>query len=159
MKNSQVKCLPILLIMMICSLSYAQDSFNAGGNNHSGAGGSISTSIGQIKTGTLTDGTNTLSEGVQQPLEILTVGINNKEQEFFMSAFPNPSDKFITLESKSEKISDTKFELTDLNGKVLLLGVMTQQKQNVDVSELTTGIYFLRLTQNNKQQTFKLIKK
>lgn len=67
-----------------------------------------------------------------------TLGMKKKEVENYFSVFPNPADDKISISSKNE-ISET--ELCDMNGEILLRNKFTS---NIDVSDLSTGIYMLK---------------
>lgn len=71
-----------------------------------------------------------------------------------ISIYPNPSEGLVTVRSLD---SDTKqIKLYSILGKEL----MTSQNEAIDLSGLTNGIYFVKVTlDNNKIYTTKLIKK
>jgi hypothetical protein len=56
--------------------------------------------------------------------------------------YPNPNEGLFTIEhSFTEK---KPFEVTNINGKVLYRGTLTQKQTKVDLSNFATGIYLLR---------------
>ena len=51
----------------------------------------------------------------------------------------------------------TDYLLTDAAGKVILRGVTTAETEDVDGAGLPTGIYFLVVEENGRNNTFKLV--
>lgn len=70
---------------------------------------------------------------------------------------PIPAENFIQIISNESQIS--KVEVSDLNGR-LLKQFEFQNNSNpvVDISELTKGVYLIKITANQKQFTQKIIK-
>jgi MAM domain. len=83
--------------------------------------------------------------------ENLAVSDVNKESKTTV-IYPNPTRHSITLKNSSVM---TKAEIFDANGRLLLESAATQ----IDVSELVSGVYFIKMTyQNGNTETQKLIK-
>ena len=80
----------------------------------------------------------------------------NSQNHKIVSIFPNPTVDFITVQLESE--SDFTIEIYDLVGK--RVSKYINQKQ-LDVSNLDSGIYMVKitLTQSNQTTTHKIIKK
>lgn len=82
-----------------------------------------------------------------------TVGINDTEtNDTEIIFYPNPVDDFINLRN----IETGKYQILDLNGKVILSGEFNNSK--IGVSHLNTGIYFMILKTNKKIHTSKFVK-
>ena len=76
------KSKPIVLLatgLLWVGLAQAQESANASGGDASGSGGTVAYSVGQVVYTTNTDASGTVSQGVQQPYEIFTLGIKETE--------------------------------------------------------------------------------
>ena len=139
----------------------AQESVNATGGNASGSGGSASYSVGQVVYTTNTGTNGSVAQGVQQPYEILVVtaieeakGIN-----LSVSAYPNPTTDYLTLEVKDFELSTLYFQLYDMNGKLLQSEKITGNQTNIVMSNLLPATYFIKVIQGNKEvKTFKIIK-
>lgn len=73
-----------------------------------------------------------------------------------IKVFPNPSKDIIYLQSEDK--SETKFQyaLLDINGKMILNKAtsvsLNENTQTVDLSELPSGTYILKITESQKQQ-------
>jgi hypothetical protein len=163
-KRRKLKVLGVAtLVTFAFSLSTvsAQESVNATGGNASGSGGSASYSVGQVAYQTHTGTNGSVSEGVQQPFEISVVtaieeakGIN-----LTVSAYPNPTTDYLTLEVKEFELSNLHFQLYDMNGKLLQSEKITGNQTSIVMSNLVPTTYFVKVIQGNKEvKTFKIIK-
>ena len=71
-----------------------------------------------------------------------------------ISVFPNPVRDVISVETNM--VSD--LQILDISGKTMFSDVNCSEKCNIDVSGLKHGVYFCRVTSNNKVQTVKFVK-
>lgn len=151
----------------------AQENINAGGGNASGSGGTVSYSVGQVMYNTFTGTNGSVAEGVQQPYEISVVtGIEEaKDINLLLTAFPNPTDDYLTLEIQSivqtqdfasQEVKTQYFaSLYDLNGKLLQKIPITNQQTRIDMNNLAPATYFLKVsvqTQYFASQELKIFK-
>jgi len=73
--------------------------------------------------------------------------------------YPNPTEGTVTLEIPNAE-KNTAYTVVNSEGKTLLQGAISGELTTVPTNELSSGIYFLNvLDQNNASTTFKLIKK
>jgi hypothetical protein len=82
-----------------------------------------------------------------------TVGINDFSFEF-LSVYPNPTNSVLninTLESMSS------IKIMDLTGKTIK--VFNPKNKELNISEFTTGIYFLEIANAEKKSVIKIIKR
>lgn len=155
---------PILIALFLVSFSFsatAQQSVTASGNNAAGSGGSTSYSVGQVVY-TTNSGTNgNLAQGVQQPYEILTLGMDeHPEISLNFSAYPNPTTDILTLEVSNYNTDNLSYLLFDITGKVIANNKVTVSQTKIDMTGRQSALYFLKITENNKEiKTFKIIKK
>ena len=70
-------------------------------------------------------------------------GINDP----FFEVFPNPAGERVTVRAAKSRATDRKIELLDTQGKLIRNYVLTADsgEATLDVSPLETGIYFLRI--------------
>jgi len=141
----------------------AQESINTAGGNASGNGGTVSYSIGQVVYQTNTGITGSVTEGVQQPYEISTV--TGKEQTAInlrISAYPNPTSDYITLEVKSSttlSIKSMEYQLYNMTGQLLQRGKVTGKQMSIAMGKYVPANYVVKVTKNNNVvKTFKIIK-
>jgi len=75
--------------------------------------------------------------------------------------YPNPTSNLVNLSWYSDANSYSKVSITDLSGKILILRDMTSKEGNnkleLDVSELSNGIYLIELVSESKKVQRKLI--
>ena len=161
MKHKRLKLSALLLLGFGLTGLQAQTSVNATGGNASGIGGSASYSVGQLAYTTNTGTNGSVSEGVQQPFEISVVtGLEEaKGINLSVSAYPNPTTDYLTLEVKDFELSTLYFQLYDMNGKLLQSEKITGNQTSIVMSNLVPATYFVKVTQGNKEvKTFKIIK-
>ena len=70
------------------------------------------------------------------------------------SVYPNPARDMISVETNVA--SD--LQIVDISGKTMFSYFACSEKCNIDVSGLKPGVYFCRITNNDKVQTVKFVK-
>ncbi len=86
----------------------------------------------------------------------VTSNVNSIEKKEF-TLYPNPAHDNITVRGLQTK---TKYQITDLNGKICLVGVLSTQQSNIIITDLNSGMYFMELLgENTVTNRIKLIKK
>lgn len=161
MRHKKLKLSAVLLLGLGLTGLQAQESVNATGGNASGSGGSASYSVGQAAYQTHTGTNGSVAQGVQQPYEISVVtaieeakGIN-----LSVSAYPNPTTDYLTLEIKKFEYSNLHFQLYDISGKLLQSEKISGNQTIIVMSNLVPATYFVKVVQGNKEvKTFKVIK-
>ncbi len=163
MKEKRLKLCTIFLFAVGLTGLHAQESVNASGGQLSGTGGSVAYSVGQIVYSVNTGPNGSVSEGVQQPYEISTVtGIEDIAINFTVSTYPNPITDYLTLQidvNEDHNIELMSYFLYDNYGKLLRNERITGSQTSIDMSNLSPGIYFVKvMEENNDIKTFKTIK-
>ncbi|MFT6500035.1 MAG: hypothetical protein ACJASQ_000142 [Crocinitomicaceae bacterium] len=149
------------LLTAICScfslISLAQQNSVSSGGEASGTGGTVSYSVGQIDYNNSQGSNGSINQGVQQPYEFYELGI---KEAFFVnvSLFPNPTNEFIILQFESFT-NDLSYALYDLNGKIVVRGIVETAETQIDMRALATGQYNLAIKNaTNNIQSIKIIK-
>lgn len=162
MRRNQQTFFILFITMISITSSYSQESIVIAGGNATGTGGSSSYSIGQVAYTTLPGSDGSISQGVQQPYEINTLG----NEEFtginlLMTAYPNPTVDVLNLVVVNDELDNLSYNLYDMTGKIISKNSkITTSETSVSMHELNQGIYFLAVDKNNKTiKTFKIIKK
>ncbi|NBU81385.1 MAG: T9SS C-terminal target domain-containing protein [Flavobacteriaceae bacterium] len=139
---------------------HAQQTTTATGGDASGSGGTVAYSVGQIVYTTNTGTTGSVAQGVQQPFEISVVlGIDNNAINLEVTAYPNPTTNYLTLNIGNTEISTLNFQLYDITGKLIESKKIKSSIETIDMENLPTATYFLKVADNNKEvKTFKIIK-
>lgn len=91
-------------------------------------------------------------------LDVSSVGVKElKPNELPVYVYPNPTNGLLTIQTEDFSNS-TKIVVTDLLGKTLLHKQMNSQTEVINISEYESGIYFIKVYDNLKQKTIKIIK-
>jgi len=158
MKQKKIKLSVLLLGIGITVV--AQKATTAAGGVASGSGGTVAFSIGQVDYTTPTGATGSVEQGVQQPYEIsIILGAEDHQISLNMQAYPNPTNVYLTLSIDKSEVSTLNFQLYDLSGKLIESKKITSKTEIIPMDNLPSSIYFLKVTNNNKEvKTFKIIK-
>ena len=65
-----------------------------------------------------------------------------------INIYPNPTSSILTIEHSLN--DDLMFELFSIEGKQVLQKVLTEKRSKLNMSQLSKGTYFVRMTQNKK---------
>jgi len=160
MRDKKLNLIIMLLLAGCLTGVSAQEAVLVAGGNAAGSGGKVSYSVGQIAYTSQAGSNGSVSQGVQQSYEITNVGIENANINLEMSAFPNPTDDNLILTINDIEFSNVKFKLVDATGKFLLEKKITDNQTTIDLSNYSSGIYFLNIQKGKSEiKSFKIIKK
>jgi hypothetical protein len=163
MKRNQQTFLSLFATgVLFVTTSYSQESIVVAGGIGTGSGGTSSYSVGQIAYVSLPGANGSVSQGIQQPYEIATLGTDEfTEINLVMTAYPNPTIDILNLVVTDTKWDDLSCKLFDINGKIVSKNLkIISAETAVSMRELNQGIYFLAVSNSNKTiKTFKIIKK
>ena len=84
-----------------------------------------------------------------------TAGLNDMNQNLF-SVFPNPVENIINI--KGNGVIDNLEVLNQLGQRVLAIDGSLLTNKQLNISSLESGLYFIRLTANNKTEILQVIK-
>jgi hypothetical protein len=151
----------MLLLFLGIAIAPAQQALSASGGNATGSGGSVSYTFGQMVYTTQTGSGGSVTQGVQVPYEITIVTSVETSKDFNLSysVYPNPTTDNLTL--KIDIANGIKYNATlfDVKGKQMLSFQIEGNETSISMQEYAPAIYFLKITNNNKEvKTFKIIK-
>ena len=162
----QKRTLFFVSFMMVLAIAVnAQSVIVPVGGDVQNSNGSMSYTVGQIAVETAVSnvGFVSVAEGVQQPYEIQTVGVNNYPQIVLNAKiYPNPTENLAQLELNGFEIPDDglKAYLYDGNGKLLQTMTITDDITPFQIGQYATGNYLLEVKSgNNSLKTFKIVRK
>ncbi|GAB4404648.1 MAG: hypothetical protein OHK0053_30270 [Microscillaceae bacterium] len=93
-------------------------------------------------------------------LAFTTVGIADLERVGVTSVYPNPTNGLLNIQF-SDNQQDVQLEIYDVSGRVhIQKRVMTISQNSVEtlnLDNLTTGVYTLRILKNENQATFRIV--
>ena len=152
-----------ILIGLFCVISLSSIGQNMTLNQNSGS--SSSYSIADIKKITFQNGdvviqtqssTDNFSIGGVRNLvfgQIITETEDIEQAVQELSAYPNPCGDVLNI---SQNTTGARYFIYDLNGSLIQ---SDKAFSRINVSNLTTGVYFLKLVGKTNTQTLKIIKK
>jgi hypothetical protein len=87
------------------------------------------------------------------------LGISQSETTNSYSFYPNPVKNELMVESKQNNLTGkSNFSICDLTGKILLEGEISTGLTKIDFSQLTSGMYIIRINSETNVITRRLIK-
>ena len=150
------KIIAISLLLGFSINARAQELTSNGGDYFSNSYASLSWSIGEIVTSTISDGTNILTQGFHQIDHTIT-DVYENENDFQISVYPNPTTEKITI--KSDEIIHF-YELIDYTGKLIESNKSKTRNLLINLSTYKSGNYLIKVyNKKNKTNTFSIIKK
>ena len=157
-----VKFITTFLFWMGLSGLQAQQAILSASNNATGSDGFVSYSVGQVAFVTITGGGGTITEGVQQPYEILLMGgIEPGEGiKLVFLVYPDPAKTSVNLKFENHDFLNASYQLKNLNGVLLKYMKISNDETNIPMDDLVPATYFLTVFREEKAlQTYKIIKK
>lgn len=152
----------LLFFSMIAFVAFSQSGIVTTGGTASGSGGSATYTVGQIADQRAEAGGKYIIEGVQQPYEIQTVGINNYPGiQLEAVLYPNPTAHFVQLKISNFEIPPhgLKAQLFDKSGKLLQVFDVQELLTRMDLSEYPSATYQLRIMDDKQLlKTFQIVK-
>lgn len=81
------------------------------------------------------------------------------KEELPVNIYPNPTQDIIYIES-SDFLSTGSFDIliTSNSGEIKYAGVINDQKSIFDLKDFASGVYLVKLFNNNKSITYKIVK-
>ncbi len=141
------------------SQTVAQQNTVASGGDYNGSNGTVSFSIGQIDYLNITSANGNVNQGVQQPYQILDNSIDQSDLNVNITIGPNPSLNDLTVVTDFTNMKEVSGYISDQNGKIVKEKQILNSNPSFHLGDLSSGIYFLTLEQNNQiLKSFKIIK-
>ena len=153
--------LPLLMVTGV----FAQSVIVPVGGDAQSNNGSVSYTVGQIavQTANSNDGSISVAEGVQQPYEIMIVGVDDYPQIILNAVvYPNPTENLAQLELNGFEVptGGLRAILHDGNGKLLQTLNVTEDLTSFQIGQYTAGTYYLELRDSKRLlKTFKVVRK
>ncbi|MGH2664802.1 T9SS type A sorting domain-containing protein [Flavobacterium sp.] len=156
----KTKKLLLIAAYLSCTQINAQETITTSGGNASGSNGSTNYSVGQVVYATDYGTTGSLLHGVEQPFEIqIVLGVDNFNISLELSVYPNPTTNLLYLEIKNSDFEAMRYQLFDLNGKLLENNRITKASTTIQMEKYPMNLYILKVFDNHKEvKTFKIIR-
>ena len=161
MKNYKITILSLLFLVLNTMCLYGQEAIPTTGGEATGAGGTVSYTIGQILYNTYNSTGYSEAQGVQQPYEISTVLSLPKQEGISLTCkvYPNPSENYLILKVDNSVLKDLQYHLYDVSGKLLKNESVQYNTTTINMADFVPAIYLLQvISASNTIQSFKIIK-
>jgi hypothetical protein len=93
--------------------------------------------------------------------EVLITGTKELNENGQIQIYPNPASEFITLSTAKTINSNVQINIIDVAGRlaqqVSYNNMQAQVPQQIDISKLSKGVYFVKLSAGSEQHIQKLI--
>ena len=160
-KKKSMKNITLIMVLFCATqLVNAQETIPVSGGEATGAGGTVSYTIGQLIYTNPTTAAGSLNQGIQQSIEFVTLS-NPELTALTLKAltYPNPTTDFIILALKDANLTGLSYTMYDQLGRLVNKGTVATFETKIGMKSLPIGVYILRVQQNNKAlKTFKIIK-
>lgn len=144
-----IKRVSFLIILCTSSLvSFSQSVIASGGDTHQNAISTVSFTVGETVIETAQNA-NIITQGFHQTNLIITVVKENPKLD--ITVYPNPTINFINI---SNKTPDTKLQLVDISGQVLI----ETYDDEIDLTNYAVGNYILMVSDSAFTSVYKIIK-
>lgn len=153
------KLFTLYAILLQLSL-FAQHNTSTTGATATGTNGNATYTVGQMAYLTNSAANASVSQGVQHPFEIVTLGTNEIPQiQLTAIVYPNPTVQNVALVIKDFDLTNLNYQLFDIQGRIISNGKITQNETQIEMTLLASAQYILKVS-NNKTvlKTFKIIK-
>lgn len=149
----------LFLLVVYCPVLLAQQVVATAGSSMGNASGSITYTIGEGVSQTVSKGDKTLTQGFHQTTLSVSSINEMKDLDFAISVYPNPTSDFVNLLVGKENVLGFLYQLFDMNGKLLAQKELKSNKTNVPFQHLSSGFYVLKVKDGAQElKSFKIIK-
>jgi len=144
----------ILLYTKANSQTISSDVISSGGGYFVNSYSSMSITIGETVTETISNNGITLTQGFQQNDYNITEIEELNTENINVTIFPNPATDLINLKLVAEYSENLSFEIFDITGREILKNNLEKgiTQKEIDFSSKPAGIYILKI--HNEVGTF-----
>ena len=154
--------LPLFFFILCAGIMYAQNAIVPVGGTATGSNGSATYTVGQIAVQHADNGSISILEGVQQPYEIQTVGVDDYPGITLEAiVYPNPTQNRLNLRISNYEIpaEGLTAQLFDASGRLLQKVTVSELETQFELGSYATATYQLRVLDGNRLlKTFKVVK-
>jgi photosystem II stability/assembly factor-like uncharacterized protein len=110
--------------------------------------------VGSVENGGVL-GRGVWTRTISDIFTVTTIKDKNDLNEPLLNIYPNPSDDKIIVSSTSV---DANFEILNASGSVVMKGILQGEKSELSISDLSKGIYFVKISNKKGISVRKLVK-
>lgn len=89
--------------------------------------------------------------------------VNKEIESNYIHIYPNPAGDVVSISIPDSNFGSASFQLIDLTGKVIKqyirIGLKNGSVENMDLSDVTRGMYILKITSSQSQRVIRLVVK
>ncbi len=146
--------------LLFATYGMAQKSVVTTGGAASCNTSSVSYSVGQIATGTAQTADFRMFEGVQQPIQVSEMSIDEALRlNVEMKVYPNPTADAVCLYRVDEHKSQLAYTLFSADGAEIMKGVLEDVSTTISLQSLPPAVYVLRVSNGKLQCAYRIMKK
>jgi photosystem II stability/assembly factor-like uncharacterized protein/PKD repeat protein len=86
-----------------------------------------------------------------------TLSVNGVANDNFIQVYPNPAHDKLNITIPQNTVG-SRYEITDVIGRIMLSGIITNGNAKIDITTLCHGMYIVAITDNSKTKRAKFIK-
>jgi hypothetical protein len=161
-KKQLMKTIGLITFLLLSLAARGQHQVVAtAGDFDQNESGSVSWTLGQVVTPTLSGTDMVLTQGFQQvSLEVVASNAPGLDAQAKVKAYPNPVANRITVEVGDLSNSTLSFELYTLQGQLVKKKSIHTDHQRINMEGKPSGEYLLRILSDGKPvESFKIIKR
>lgn len=154
----------LLGFLLVGKMLFAQERPVSSGGEAKGSGGSMSFSIGLMDYINVNSSTTKITQGIQQPVEILIYPGNNPviiDRDPAYTLYPNPTKDFTVLHVKQPITQNTSYVLYDMLGRVVARQRLVNLRTTIRMDQLPSAVYLLSVVEDSSNKVltqFKIVK-
>lgn len=157
-KTTIMKIATTSMLFFLSASIMAQERTTASGNEATGAGGTVSYSVGLVDYTFVSGAEGSVSEGVQQSYKVSGVGVEEWDMSIDMNVFPNPAVDYLNINLSAIE-TGLSYSFTDVNGKLIERGELNSKENTISLVELAPATYYFNLQKSGRNiRTYKIIK-
>ena len=158
MKNKLL--LPLLFLAFNSKAQTISSSvISPSGKNSNSSTIKLNWTLGEPIVGIMTNNGAQISNGFHKQLDLEVLSIEDIETKAFIKIYPNPTNDYVVI----SRIDNLEAVVTIYNelGQTFLTTLINSKETEINLSQLSTGIYILNIQTKNSQKTnsYKIVKK
>ena len=114
-------------------------------------------SAGNYSVNLYVENLNKSWDEINHPIALSTMGVTDNSKALFQ-LYPNPTNEILTV-SLGKSASKVSYQIIDYSGKIVLEQTLSDsQLFNVNVEDLASGLYFVKITMDETVRFTKIVK-
>ena len=146
-------------MFLICGNIFSQDLITTAGDEFKNSSIQISFSIGEPVCESFGQTPTFLSQGFQQTGIVVTSIKENKNLNYSIEAYPNPTNSNINLKFSKETPSNVYYLIYNLHGEIIQKQAIKNSETIINFEKLPSSSYIIKVLElNNELKTFNIVK-